>query len=228
GASFLTDIAHGTGRLPAEVEDALWELVSRGLESGDGVAGLRVLLQPEAKRRPAPRYLRAVHPGIGAARALPIGRWSLWGIGERSRSSDAERVEQVVWQLLRRYGIVFRDLLAREHALPPWRELLATMRRLEARGEIRGGRFVQGFIGEQFALPAAVEALRAMRREHGAATTALVQSGDPLNLVGILTPGARISPFSNQAIAYRDGVPTDVGPLGAVQSRLAFERAASN
>jgi ATP-dependent Lhr-like helicase len=224
GASFLTDVARGVHRLPAEVEDALWELVTRGLVSGDGVAGLRVLLQPEAKRRPPPKYLQAVHPGLGSGRAMPVGRWSLWGEPEGELPSASERVERIAWQLLRRYGVVFRDLLARERALPPWRELLGVYRRLEARGEIRGGRFVASFIGEQYALPAAVDALRAGRRSQAEGEVVIVNSGDPLNLVGILTPGSRISPFSNQAIAYRDGIPVESGPLGVVQSRLQFQR----
>ena len=123
-------------------------------------------------------------------------------------------------QLLRRYGVVFRELLAREARAPAWRILLGIYRRLEARGEIRGGRFVAGFIGEQFALPEAVEALRAVRRKKDEAETVIVNAADPLNQVGILTPGARVSPYSNQVIAYRAGVPVEVGDLGAVMHRL--------
>ncbi len=98
-------------------------------------------------------------------------------------------------------------------APPPWRSLLKIYRRLEARGEIRGGQFVSGFIGEQFALPEAVEGLRAVRRGHPEQETVVISSADPLNLVGILTPGPRVSPYSNQAIAYRNGVPVEIGPL---------------
>jgi ATP-dependent Lhr-like helicase len=222
GASFLADLARGTGRLAAEVEDALWELVARGLVTGDGVAGLRVLLQPEAKRRSAqPRLVHVVGGRHGPHRQLPVGRWALWG----EEPADLPRqgaAELMARQLLRRYGVVFRDLLAREHQAPPWRVLLAIYRRLEARGEIRGGRFVAGFIGEQYALPEAVEALRAVRRRPAGGETVIVGSGDPLNLVGILTPGARISPYANQVIAFGDGIPVEIGPLGAVQSRLRF------
>jgi ATP-dependent helicase Lhr and Lhr-like helicase len=222
GASFLADVARGTGRLAAEIEDALWELVARGLVTGDGVAGLRVLLQPEAKRRSGTPRLHVIGGKQGPHRQLPVGRWSLWG-EEPMDAAAPERIEQQARQLLRRYGVVFRDLLAREHEAPPWRVLLATYRRLEARGEIRGGRFVGGgLVGEQFALPEAVEALRAVRRQPANEETVIVGSGDPLNLVGILTPGGRISPYANQVIAYRDGVPIEVGPLGAVQSRLQF------
>jgi ATP-dependent Lhr-like helicase len=123
-------------------------------------------------------------------------------------------------QLLKRYGVVLRELLARETQMSSWRSLLEIYRRLEARGEIRGGRFVNGFVGEQFALPEAVDRLRAVRRAHSEAETVVISSADPLNLVGILTPGPRVSPYSNQAIAYRDGVPVEIGPLGSVLSRL--------
>lgn len=123
-------------------------------------------------------------------------------------------------QLLRRHGVVFRDLLTREGRAPAWRVMVGIYRRLEARGEIRGGRFVAGFVGEQFALPEAVDALRAVRRKKDAPETVIVTAADPLNFVGILTPGARVSPYSNQVIAYRSGVPIEVGDLGAVTHRL--------
>jgi ATP-dependent Lhr-like helicase len=123
-------------------------------------------------------------------------------------------------QLLRRYGIMLRELLARESQAPAWRTLLGFYRRLEARGEIRGGRFVSGSIGEQFALPEAVDGLRALRRQPPESQTILVSAADPLNLVGILTPGPRISPFAQQVIVYRAGVPVEIGALGAVKSRL--------
>ncbi len=114
---------------------------------------------------------------------------------------------------------MLRELLARETLMPPWRELLVVLRRLEARGEIRGGRFVAGLVGEQFALPEAVDALRATRRSDDA-DVLLIAAADPLNLVGILTPGARISPLSGQVIAFERGVPIDSGDLGAVRHRL--------
>ena len=123
-------------------------------------------------------------------------------------------------QLLRRYGIMLRELLARESQAPAWRTLLGCYRRLEARGEIRGGRFVSGFIGEQFALPEAIDGLRALRRQPPEPQTLMVSAADPLNLVGILTPGSRVSPFAQQVIVYRAGVPVEIGTLGAVKSRL--------
>jgi ATP-dependent Lhr-like helicase len=129
--------------------------------------------------------------------------------------------------LLQRYGVIFRDLLARETRAPAWRTLLGIYWRLEARGEIRGGRFVQGFTGEQFALPEAVEALRAVRRKQDGQEVILVPAADPLNLVGILTPGSRVSPLSNQAILYVNGVPVEIGELHTLRTRLARDQLGS-
>ena len=233
GASFLGDVARATGLLPTAAEEALWELVARGLVTGDGFAGLRTLLTPEEKRRPE-RRLRALRGGRAALRTLPVGRWALL----RPRGSDVElaqmresrdpRLEQRIDDsaeamarvLLRRYGVVLRELTMREALAPPWRHLLVALRRMEARGEVRGGRFVSGLIGEQFALPEAVEALRATRRLQDDGEVLLLSSGDPLNLVGILTPGARVPATSGQVIAFQRGIPIEVGELGAVRSRL--------
>jgi ATP-dependent Lhr-like helicase len=223
GASFLADIAREIRRLPSETEEALWELVAAGLVTGDGVAGLRTLLLPEKERRPrrAARHLRAL-PGRAVRRLMPVGRWSLLpGPGhpdERGQTQD--RAEPTARRLLLRYGVVFRDLIARERHMPAWRSVLSTLRRMEARGEVRGGRFVAGFVGEQFALPEAIEALRAARRRKGGSENVLVACADPLNLAGIVTPGSRVSPFSGQVIVYRDGVPVEIGELGVVRSRL--------
>ncbi|HWH79106.1 MAG TPA: hypothetical protein VNT76_17110, partial [Candidatus Binatus sp.] len=165
GASFLNDIARGTGLLKVKVEEALWQLVAHGLATGDGIAGLRVLLTPEHKRMERRHRLRVIAGGRSPERSMPVGRWSLWRQRSFNESTAADSiVERQARQLLDRYGIVFRDLLARESALPSWRSLLAIYRRLEARGEIRGGRFVDGFVGEQFGLTNAVEMLRAKRR----------------------------------------------------------------
>jgi ATP-dependent Lhr-like helicase len=122
--------------------------------------------------------------------------------------------------LLRRYGVVFRDLLARERRAPSWRILAGIYRRWEARQEVRGGRFVSGFVGEQFALPEAVEALRGVRRARQDEHAVIVSAADPTNLVGIVTPGTRVPPNSGVAIAYRDGVSVGVGPLGELRSKL--------
>ena len=231
GASFMSDIVKGTRRLPSEVEEALWELVSQGVVSGDGVAGLRQLLAGSRRQRgrhrsfglAQGRRFRAMTTARVHGRSLPVGRWSRWqSAGEVSRE---EREEGIARQLLRRYGVVFRDVLARERLAPPWRVLLGIYRRWEAQGQIRGGRFVGGFVGEQFALPEAVETLRAVRRAPEDPEPVVVSAADPLNLVGIILPGAKVSPFSGQAIAYRNGVPLDVAPLGALYARLQRQRA---
>jgi len=219
GASFLADISRAIRRLPSEVEDALWELVASGLVTGDGIAGLRTLLLPEGKRQPR-RHLRALPGKRRSARLMPVGRWALLRHGVGLDLEASEVADRKARLLLRRYGILLRELLARERYSPPWRALLPSLRRMEARGEVRGGRFVEGLVGEQFALPEAVEALRAMRRRHGGVDVVLVAAADPLNLVGILVPGARLSPHSGQVIAYRHGVAAEVGELGAVRSRL--------
>jgi ATP-dependent Lhr-like helicase len=226
GASFLTDIARGIGRLPADTETALWELVAKGLVSGDGFAGLRRLIDrsdPNRRRR----YLHINGPGPHAGRpprrALPAGRWAVWRPGDIAVKPD-ERDAVVARQLLRRYGVVFRDLLARERALPPWRRLLDVYRRWEAQGQVRGGRFAAGVAGEQYALPGAVEALRAVRREPDETADVVISAADPLNFAGILLPGERISPLSGLAIVLRNGVIVDTGPYGAL---LASRRAAT-
>src|SRR5439155_1313776 len=176
----------GGGRAAAELEAGLWELVSAGLASSDGFAAVRFLTSPH-RRTPA-----SGHPLSGA------GRWSLLRppseeAAEPRTSGDAPAwLESLARQYLRRYGLVFRDLLAREPRCPPWRELARLYRRMEARGELRGGRFAQAFSGEQFALPEALDALRSVRRTRPAGTERVqVSSADPLNLVGILTPGPR-------------------------------------
>ncbi len=225
GASFLPEIARGTRRLPGEVEAALWELVALGIVAGDGLAGLRRLIQGSPRARARHRRALSLHTPRRRAEALwggtlpPAGRWALWG-AEAGGVAREQRDERLARQLLRRYGVVFRDLLARERGLPPWRSLVAIYRRWEAQGELRGGRFVAGFPGEQFALPEAVDALRAVRRAPDDAQDVVISAADPLNLVGIVLPGTRISPLSGMAIAYRNGVPVDVAPHGALLARL--------
>ena len=221
GASFLDDVARGTGLLTVKAEEALWQLVAHGLATGDGIAGLRVLLTPEHKRVDRRRSLRVISGGRSPERTMPVGRWSLWHNRTVREPLTGEAIaEKRARQLLLRYGIVFRDLLARETNLASWRILLGIYRRLEARGEIRGGRFVEGFVGEQFALPQALDALRAMRRNPARQQAVIISAADPLNVVGILTPGPRLSPYSNQFIAYEDGMPVGVGLLGELMSRL--------
>ena len=196
GASFFADIVRGTGKLKAEIETALWELVAAGLVTADGFDNLRSLTDP--KRRAGQGNGRSARPRHST------GRWAVLHADmavERSRA-----VEAACWMLLRRYGIVIRDLLAREANLPTWRELLMAFRRLEDRGEIRGGRFVDGFLGEQFALPVAVESVRAMRNLPLSGETIALSAADPLNLVGILVPGERVPAISGRTVSYRDGI----------------------
>jgi ATP-dependent helicase Lhr and Lhr-like helicase len=196
GASFFTDIVRDTGKLKSEVETALWELVAAGLLTADGFDNLRALIDP--KRRAGQGSARTSRPRHSA------GRWSLLYSGE---SHDRNRaLEAISWMLLRRYGIVFRELLTRETILPKWRELLIALRRLEDRGEVRGGRFVSNFLGEQFALPVAVDSLRAARSRQTAGELMTVSAADPLNLVGIIVPGERVPANSGKAVAFRDGV----------------------
>ncbi len=219
GASFLADIARQLQALPTHIEEALWELVASGLVTGDGVAGLRTLLLPEQKRQPKPRALRAVIP---ARRLMPLGRWSQLRStfdDPRAQDEDALALAQAK-RLLTRYGVLFRELCTRESLCVSWRAILVALRRLEARGEIRGGRFVASFVGEQFALPEAVEALRSTRRDKASSEVTVISAADPLNLVGIITAGDRISPLSGDVIAFQNGVPIEVGPLGEVRSRL--------
>jgi ATP-dependent Lhr-like helicase len=196
GAFFFADIVRGTGKLKSEVEGALWELVAAGLLTADGFDNLRALIDP--KRRSGQGAGRASRPRHSA------GRWSLLFSGEAHDRTRA--LESTCWMLLRRYGIVFRELLTRETNLPKWRELLITFRRLEDRGEIRGGRFVSGFLGEQFALSVAVDSLRAQRNQQPTGELVTISAADPLNLVGILVPGERVAANSGKVVAFRDGV----------------------
>ncbi len=197
GALFFPDLVRATGRLKAEIETGLWELVAAGLVTADGFENLRALVTPKSAS------------GSGMAKARrprhAPGRWSLLHTEAADRDPS---VESCCWMLLRRYGVVFRDLLARETNLPRWRELQIGYRRLEDRVEVRGGRFVDGFLGEQFALPVAVESLRAHRNlpPQASAERIVIAAADPLNLVGIVVPGERIPAISGKSVTYRDGV----------------------
>ena len=197
GALFFPDMVRATGRLKAEVETGLWELVAAGLVTADGFENLRALVTPKGTSG----------GGIGKMRRPrhAPGRWSLL----HTEGADRDRsVESCCWMLLRRYGVVFRDLLVRETNLPRWRELQIGYRRLEDRGEVRGGRFVDGFLGEQFALPVAVESLRAHRKlpQNTNVERVVIAAADPLNLVGIVVPGERIPAISGRSVTFRDGL----------------------
>jgi ATP-dependent Lhr-like helicase len=223
GASFFHDFVEGAGLLKTQVEDGLAELVAFGLVTADSFTGLRALLTPSSKRTAASkrrsgggifgmehagrwsRIRREQPPGAGTSAEAPLR-------GIRNSQSDrpavnAEHVERIARTLLRRYGVVVRRLLDREGIALPWRELLKVYHRLEARGEIRGGRFVAGSSGEQFALPEAVGMLRNVRRKPKTGQMISISAADPLNLVGIMTPGGRTTSLSSNRILYRDGEP---------------------
>ena len=221
--------------LPIQVEEALAELVALGLVNSDSFGGLRALLLPSDRRRPMhSRRSSRGKRGFAIYGMQDAGRWALVRKNERhaanglretpkvhsaslhaSRTPQASRlttdpatIEHICRTLLARWGVVFWKLIDREaNWLPPWRELLMCLRRLEARGEIRGGRFVAGFSGEQFALPEAIGPLREARRKPEANEYVSLSAADPLNLVGILTPGARIPSLTGNRVLYSDGVP---------------------
>ena len=205
--------------LPSEVEDALSELVAVGLVNSDSFAGLRVLLMPSGRRGGRPNSYAARHKRRLALFGMAdAGRWALVRrmSGESEQRKD-EAVEQIVRTLLRRWGVVFWKLLTREADwLPPWRDILSCCRRLEARGEIRGGRFVAGFSGEQFATPEAIGLLRDARRKPPSEVYVSVSAADPLNLLGILTPGSRLSSLAGNRLLYRDGLPIATLAAGEV------------
>ncbi len=211
GAAFYDEIVDGTGLLRTQAEEALAELVALGVASSDSFAGLRALLTPSEKRKPLGgrrRHRRAIFD------IADSGRWALQkrqappALRASGTSEPAEPVlDLIVQTLLRRYGVVFWRVLHREGAwLPPWRDLLRVLRRMEARGEIRGGRFVAGVSGEQFALPDAVELLRKTRRTPLTGEFLSVSGADPLNLVGVILPGAKVPALAGNRILYLDGV----------------------
>jgi len=227
GASFLGDLVDALDTGPDQLEDALWELVGTGLATADGFASLRVLVdrkRGEVKSHfdragasagvpPVRKWQEAIRRArtrdrerpAHALQSLPTGagRWSLLP----QIAVTAADAEACARQLLARYGVVFRDLLQRESSLPPWRDLLVALRRLEARGEIRGGRFVTGFVGEQFALGEALDDLRGVRTPGPYPEVCRVAATDPLNLVGILTVGARVPAILGNAVLFLDGQP---------------------
>jgi ATP-dependent Lhr-like helicase len=223
GASFFVDLVAGTNLLPSMVEEGLGELVFRGLVSADSFTGLRALITPLSKttQREVEKRRRKRKPVYTMDEA---GRWVRLRREEREHAPilterdargrvqplDRDAIEAIAKKLLQRYGVVFRKLLDREAISIPWRDLLKVYRRLEARGEIRGGRFVGGFSGEQFALTEAVQLLRSIRRTPVAGMMISLSAADPLNLQGIITPGHRLSQSSSNRVLYRDGVPVAV------------------
>jgi ATP-dependent Lhr-like helicase len=224
GASFFFDLVQDSDLLRTQVEESLGELAAWGLITADSFSGLRALITPSQRRAGYGRHSRRRKT---AASLDEAGRWELLHRSPLPLEQKNARAEHIAKTLLRRYGVVFRKLLERENNLPPWRELLYMYRRLEARGEVRGGRFVQGFSGEQFALPEAVGSLRDTRKRPAHDDYIALSAADPLNLAGILTPGMRIPALTGNRILFRDGVPVAAliaGELETLQTLSSEER----
>jgi ATP-dependent helicase Lhr and Lhr-like helicase len=202
GALFRPDLATVTGRLPYEVDEALWDGVARGLVTADGFRAVRSLLRRGSAERYAPT--RGLRRGLRSA-AGASGRWSLLPEPD-VRSDRDELAEAVAEQLAARWGVVFRDIAVRENLAVPWRDVLWAFRRMEARGTMRGGRFVSGFSGEQYAHPDAIDVLKSVRKQQHHGDIVRISAADPLNLTGIVLPGPRVAAIAANAITYVDGV----------------------
>jgi len=217
GASFFTDIVENTKLLRSQVEEALADLVANGIVVSDSFAGLRALLTPGSRKTQAASRRKHRQPVYEMSSA---GRWSIL---QRTTQdlNETSLTEEVAWALMKRYGVVFKRLLEREGVTLPWRVLLRFYHRLEARGDIRGGRFVAGISGEQFALPEAIGMLRAIRRAGAQESLISVSAADPLNLVGIIIPGSRITAHTSNRVLYQDGAP--VAALESGETRFLVE-----
>jgi ATP-dependent helicase Lhr and Lhr-like helicase len=202
GALFRADLATQTGRLPYEVDEALWEGVARGLVTADGFRAVRALLRRGSPERYAPT--RGLRRGLRASTGA-TGRWSLLPPPVAGADRD-ELAEAVAQQLAERWGVVFRDLVVRENLAVPWRDVLWAFRRMEARGTMRGGRFVTGFSGEQYAHPDAIDVLKTIRKQRPGGEVARLSAADPLNLTGIVLPGPRVPAIGANTVTYVDGV----------------------
>jgi ATP-dependent Lhr-like helicase len=223
GASFFTDIVENTKLLRSQVEEALAELVANGVVVSDSFAGLRALLTPGSRKTQAAARRKHRQPVYDMVSA---GRWSILQRSNTTQpATDPALAEEVAWALIKRYGVVFKRLLEREGVAVPWRVLLRIYHRLEARGEIRGGRFVGGISGEQFALPEAIGMLRAIRRAGAQDSLISVSAADPLNLVGIILPGPRITAHTSNRILYHDGAPIASFESGETHFLVELSRA---
>ena len=223
GASFFTDIVENTKLLRSQVEEALAELVANGIVVSDSFAGLRALLTPGSRKTQAASRRKHRQPVYDMASA---GRWSILQRNNTTQNSiDPALTEEVAWALLKRYGVVFKRLLEREGIALPWRVLLRVYHRLEMRGDIRGGRFVGGISGEQFALPDAIGMLRSIRRGGPQDSLISVSAADPLNLVGIILPGSRITAHTSNRILYHDGAPIASFESGETRFLVELSRA---
>ncbi len=212
GALFFDEIVNTTRRLGSDVERGLRELVAWGLVTADGFQGIRQLTQRSRPgARPRSRVSSYGAGGLFAGHG-PAGRWALVPTPGLDSAGADELVERVAGILLERYGVVFRDIVGRESFTLPWRDVLRALRRLEARGVIRGGRFVSGFIGEQYALPEAVDALRRVRRQERAGERVWVAASDPANLSGVIVSGPKIPAVAGNAVLFVDGLPMEAGP----------------
>jgi ATP-dependent Lhr-like helicase len=218
GASFFTDIVEGTKLLRSQVEEALAELVANGVVVSDSFTGLRALLTPGSRKTQAAARRKHRQPVYDMVSA---GRWSILQRSQTAEHSDPAPTEEVAWALLKRYGVVFKRLLEREGVSLPWRVLLRVYHRLEARGDIRGGRFVAGISGEQFALPEAIGMLRAIRRAGAQDSLISVSAADPLNLIGVILPGSRITAHTSNRVLYHDGAP--IAALESGETRFLVE-----
>ncbi|HEU5460270.1 MAG TPA: DEAD/DEAH box helicase [Pyrinomonadaceae bacterium] len=223
GASFFTDIVENTKLLRSQVEEALADLVANGVVVSDSFAGLRALLTPGSKKTQAASRRKHRQPVYDMVSA---GRWSILQRSNVTPNTlDPALAEEVAWALLKRYGVVFKRLLEREGIAVPWRVLLRTCHRLEARGDIRGGRFVGGISGEQFALPEAIGMLRSIRRAGAQESLISVSAADPLNLVGIIVPGSRITAHTSNRVLYHDGAPIASFESGETHFLVELSRA---
>ena len=223
GASFFTDIVDNTKLLRSQVEEALADLVANGVVVSDSFAGLRALLTPGSRKTQAAARRKHRQPVYDMVSA---GRWSILQRGNVTPNAlEPAMTEEVAWALLKRYGVVFKRLLEREGISMPWRLLLRTYHRLEARGDIRGGRFVGGISGEQFALPEAIGMLRSIRRAGAQESLISVSAADPLNLVGIIIPGNRITAHTSNRVLYQDGAPVASFESGETHFLVELSRA---
>ena len=221
GASFFEEILSSCGGLRSETEGALAELVAKGLITSDSYTGLRALLVRRKYKTERGRRRKRVSFDMEGA-----GRWSLLrgSTEEQKEKPYPEEMRKLAMVYLRRYGVVFRKVLERESFAPPWRELVRALRVLELRGEVRGGRFIEGVTGEQYALPEAVTGLRERRRKQKSGSLVSISASDPLNLTGIVTPGKRVASHYKNRVLYRDGVPAAMKEGAEVKLLTEFDK----
>jgi ATP-dependent Lhr-like helicase len=219
GACFRAELVPAAGRLPTEIDEGLWDLVARGIVTADAFSAVRSLLSSRSRRRSGARGVTARRAALGRQRAtvgsgVGEGRWSLLpqpditGTGSQSGPPTEELAEAVAWQLLARWGVVAWELWSRESYRIPWRDVVRALRRLEARGQALGGRFVAGIAGEQYASPEAASLLTDVRRDTGRGVDVVVAGADPLNLTGEVLGGDRVPAVRYRTVRYRNGMPT--------------------